>query len=477
MWQLVYIYTSKLPTWAQIWARGGLCGGAGRPAANLAGTARHGAHMRHWSEPGEHLRELDFGRDPRYGWCRTLMAVYKRRYRSGTVLWYFKFQPPGSKRGDLPVRQFGFATKRDAEEAEAKRRAEELQKQELARAGVGVAAAPPKTLAMLMAEFFAQHADKKLAPKTAERYHQQAQTLDPDLLAMPLTDITPLHLNREWNRLLQSGGHTRKDKTPRPLAAKTVRSTAGVVSSAFLRGVKWGLVTTNPVTNSEPPVPRKRVGKALLPAEQVHLIDSASGPWCMQTLLQLLAATGARRGEALALRWADIDGRDAVIARSLSQTKAGLQFKGTKTERPRRVNMPESILAALKQYRQEQEKFRQKFGPDYRSDLDLIFANPDGTPLKPDTISASISLLCRRLGLPQGVSLHTLRHSHGSVLLADGVDLATVSERLGHSSIRVTADIYSHALRGRDQEAARRWDDFMSRHTVTPQEEAKATVN
>lgn len=180
---------------------------------------------------------------------------------------------------------------------------------------------------MLLHEFFAQHADKKLAPKTAERYYQQAQLLDPELLAMPLADITPLHLNREWNRLLQFGGHTRKDKTPRSLSAKTVRSTAGVVSSAFLRAVKWGLVTTNPVANSEPPVPRKREGKALLPAEQLLLITSATGPWCIRMLLQLLGATGARRGEALALRWADIHGRDLVIARSLCQTRAGLQFK------------------------------------------------------------------------------------------------------------------------------------------------------
>jgi Phage integrase family len=81
--------------------------------------------------------------------------------------------------------------------------------------------------------------------------------------------------------------------------------------------------------------------------------------------------------------------------------------------------------------------------------LNLIFANPDGTPLKPDSVSASVSLLCGCLGLPKGTSLHTRRHSHGSTLLADGVDLATVSERLGHSSVRVTADIYSHALRGR----------------------------
>lgn len=75
-----------------------------------------------------------------------------------------------------------------------------------------------------------------------------------------------------------------------------------------------------------------------------------------------------------------------------------------------------------------------------------------------------MSNLWRRLKLPKGVNLRTLRHGHASALLADGLDLATVSERLGHSSVRVTADIYSHALRGRHQDAARRWDEFMRRH-------------
>ena len=113
------------------------------------------------------------------------------------------------------------------------------------------------------------------APKTIERYHEQAACLNPELLAMPLADITPLHLNREWNRLLESGWRTRREKTPRPLSAKSVRSIAGVVSSAFLRTVKWGLIGVNPVTNNEPPVPKKHTGMALLPAEQMQLIHSA----------------------------------------------------------------------------------------------------------------------------------------------------------------------------------------------------------
>src|SRR4029078_12279035 len=89
--------------------------------------------------------------------------------------------------------------------------------------------------------------------------------------------------------------------------------------------------------------------------------------------------------------------------------------------------------------------------------------NPDGSPLMPNSVSSTVSRLCRRLGLPQGASLHVLRHSHARLLLAEGVDLATVSARLGHSSVRTTADIYSHAIRGKDHAAALCWDDIMQR--------------
>jgi hypothetical protein len=99
------------------------------------------------------------------------MPVHKRKYISGKTAWYFKFQAPGATRlHAVIIREHGFATKKEAEDAEAKRRAEELQKYDLAKAGAaGVAAKLPTTLAMLLQEFFRQHADEKLAPKTIER--------------------------------------------------------------------------------------------------------------------------------------------------------------------------------------------------------------------------------------------------------------------------------------------------------------------
>ena len=191
------------------------------------------------------------------------------------------------------------------------------------------------------------------------------------------------------------------------------------------------------------------------------MIAAATEPWYLGTFLEMCAATGARRGEVLALRWPDIrDGR-VLIARSLTQTKDGLAFKGTKTEDSvRPVSLPVSAMKALEAHRHRQDEFRRQFGPDYRTDLDLIFANPNGTPVKPDSVSASVSALCRRLKMPQGVSLHTLRHTHGLHLIAAGMEITAVSARLGHSSPRVTQDIYAHAIRGRDDEAALRWEQF-----------------
>jgi integrase len=185
--------------------------------------------------------------------------------------------------------------------------------------------------------------------------------------------------------------------------------------------------------------------------------------------LELSAATGARRGELLALRWTDCADGAILISRSLSQTKKGLEFKHTKTDDPRPIALPQSAVAVLTHHREQQDVFRKEFGPDYRADLDLIFSEPNGNPLKPDSISSSVSALFARLKMPKpkGASLHMLRHSHGSHLLASGMELTAVSERLGHSSPYVTATVYSHVISGRDKEAARKWEEFQQQGTGT----------
>jgi len=212
---------------------------------------------------------------------------------------------------------------------------------------------------------------------------------------------------------------------------------------------------------------KKHLAIALTSVQQRMMIEAATSPWCLRTILEVAAATGCRRGELLALRWADVVDGCAIISRSLTQTReGGLEFKSTKTEKPRAVVLPESAIAALQTHRKRQDEFRVQYGPDYRADLDLIFANPDGTPLKPDSISAAVSALFRRLQIakPKGASLHILRHSHTSVLLASGVPVPAVASRLGHSSVRTTQEIYAHMITGQDEEAARKWDEYQRRN-------------
>lgn len=392
------------------------------------------------------------------------MPVHKRKYRDGRVVWCYKFDAPGSTREKrIIVQRSGFATRKEAQEAEARARA----------AWRNTVAAPvPMTVGALLEEFMARHVEHKLAPKTAECYRELVGYLDRGLLALSLAEVTPLHFHREWERLSKSGGRSRTGD-PRPLAPKTVRSIAGVVSAAFGRAVKWGLVDRNPVSNSEPPVAKKSQAAALTPEQQRLVIESASGPWCIRAFLELAAATGCRRGELLALRWSDIVDGCAIIARSLTQTKDKLEFKTTKTGMARVVPLPPSAMAVLAEHRRQQDEFRKHYGPDYRADLDLVFCNRDGSPLKPDSVSAAVSAVFRRLKIakPKGAALHLFRHSHTSILIAAGVPLPAVAARLGHASVRTTQEIYAHMIAGQDREAARKWEEYFAPLRAAPGKE------
>ena len=147
-----------------------------------------------------------------------------------------------------------------------------------------------------------------------------------------------------------------------------------------------------------------------------------------------------------------------MIGHSLSQVGQGVFLKEPKNKKFRTITIPPSALKKLQAHRKKQQPYREHFGDSYQGDF--IFCNPDGSPLKPDTVSASVSLLFRNLDLPKGASLHTLRHTHGSQLLAAGVPLTDVSKRLGHSSPHVTATIYAHSLPGHDDLAAAAWEKF-----------------
>jgi integrase len=194
------------------------------------------------------------------------------------------------------------------------------------------------------------------------------------------------------------------------------------------------------------------------------LLSVNMGFWCQPTYLKTAEALGKRHGELCAIRWIDWRAGRMMITRALIQYKdksgqRALKFKATKGNETHSVTVPESLVPTLEAHRLEQNKHKRAFGKDYH-DQDLIFCQENGDPLWPNSVSASVSFLCRRLGLPKGTSLHSLRHTHASVLLDNNVPLTVVSKRLGHANTRITAEIYAHQLRKEDDQAAAAYDDY-----------------
>ena len=174
----------------------------------------------------------------------------------------------------------------------------------------------------------------------------------------------------------------------------------------------------------------------------------------------IAATTGMRRGEVLGLRWSDLDLDTgmASVRQTLESTKAGLIFKQPKTARSRRrLSLLTMTVQALRAHRTEQNKARLALGPAYE-DHGLVCARADGRPINPRQLSKDfLSLLRRADGLPR-IRFHDLRHTHATQLLRQDVHPKIVSERLGHATIAITLDTYSHVMPGMQEDAALRLD-------------------
>ena len=168
-----------------------------------------------------------------------------------------------------------------------------------------------------------------------------------------------------------------------------------------------------------------------------------------------------RRGEILGLRWRsiDLDGGTLVVRESLSQTNEGVDFKAPKSGKGRTVALPTIAVTALQAHKAEQARERLSLGPVY-SNHDLVFAKADGQPWEPDSFTSAFAAFIRRSKLPR-MSFHSLRHTHATLLLKQGIHPKVVSERLGHAKVGITLDIYSHVLPGMQEEAARRIDSVL----------------
>ncbi len=242
------------------------------------------------------------------------------------------------------------------------------------------------------------------------------------------------------------------------LSPSTVRTVYTVLRAALDVAVRDGLVKRNAAAAvKRPTVDRKDA--AYLTRDQAEALLVALRDDRLEPLYRVMLATGLRRGEALALHWRDVD-LDAGVLRvhwTLSRTSQGLQLDRPKTERSRRaVPLPRSAVETLRAHRTRQAAERLAAGPVWE-DNGLVFATEVGSPLEPRNVLRRFEALAGRAGV-HGVTLHTLRHSAASFLLAAGTHTKVVQEHLGHSSYAITADIYSHVTPAQAREAADRLD-------------------
>jgi integrase len=177
-------------------------------------------------------------------------------------------------------------------------------------------------------------------------------------------------------------------------------------------------------------------------------------------LASLALATGMRRNEMLGLRWRDVDldGGKLTIEQSLEQTPAhGIRIKSPKTKKGRRtISLPAATVVELRQHWREQQEQRLALGMGRAPADSHVLATYDGKPESPNRITKAWPVAMAAIGM-KGVTLHSLRHTHASMLIASGVDILTISRRLGHSSPTITLSVYGHLVHGTDDRAAERY--------------------
>jgi integrase len=243
------------------------------------------------------------------------------------------------------------------------------------------------------------------------------------------------------------------------LAEWTVRAIYTVCRQALDTAVRDGLVRRNPAAAVKRPTVNRSEARYLTPVEAGRLLEAAKGDR-LYPLLVLLLGSGLRRGEALALHWSDVDLTEGHmrVRWSLARVGGKLVFSQPKTEKSRRfVSLPSPVLETLRRHRvaQAAEQLAAAVWHPWPDHPDLVFSTRIGTPIEPRNAARSFTRIAERAGL-DGASLHTLRHSAASALIASGVHVRIVQEVLGHSTYAVTADTYAHIAVAQQREAAER---------------------
>jgi len=367
--------------------------------------------------------------------------IVKRGNNSYSIVLNQGFDPQTGKRKQQWISVKG--TKKDAE-----KRLSEL----LHQLDTGTFMKPGKTTLREFLERWLKDYRPNLSPRGFERYEGVVKIhLVPSLGSIPLTQLRPEHLQKLYTAKLNDG-----------LSANTVRYHHAVLHVALQTAVRWGLVNRN-VADAVSPPPVRRTEMQTWDEDDIARFLEAAKDTPYHALFYLALFTGMRRSELLALRWCDVDFvlSQVYVSRSLHQLKDGSYvFTEPKSAKSRRtIALPPSATLLLKEYREKQKLERAMLGIGL-SDDDLLFSHLGGKPLRPNTITRAWTMLAARCGL-KVIRLHDARHTHASLMLKQGIHPKIVQERLGHASIQMTLDTYSHVAPGLQQAAAERFDQAL----------------
>jgi integrase len=287
------------------------------------------------------------------------------------------------------------------------------------------------------------HAAGDITARSAERYRGLAKCqIVPHLGPRPLQKLTRLDIEA-WHTTLRNAG----------LAARTIGQAHRVLGKALSDAEKDGLVSRNICKVQR--APKVVAQETIIVRDVAGLIEKLRGSR-LYTLAVTALFTGMRLGELLALRekHLDLDRGVIEVREALEPTAHGLRFKQPKTKAGRRsITLPAIAITTLREHRRGLLETRLQLGLGKLNPDDLLFSDLEGKPLLPNTLSKSWATFAERIGLP-AVTFHALRHTHASQLIANGVDIVTISKRLGHANPNVTLAIYAHLFATDDSKAA-----------------------
>ena len=290
----------------------------------------------------------------------------------------------------------------------------------------------------------------RLKETTWSSYETAIARIKANIGSLRVQNLTPRDVERLYLELAQSGGRGGK-----ALATKTVRNTHVVLRKALADAERLGLLGRNPATVARPPIPQRQEQQTWT-SEDLRTFFASIADDRLQSLYVLLATTGMRRGEALGLRWRDVDldARELHVVQTLTTVRYTPVFSTPKTKRSRRiVYLDVQTVAALRARRRLQREERLRAGDAWDSSLDLVFTDELGRPVHPDRITREFGAKAKAAGLAQ-IRLHDLRHTYATLALKAGVHPKIVSDRLGHATVGVTLDLYSHVSPALGRDAA-----------------------